>query len=166
MVLFDALKPEVVDAKITTSYGKVITVPVLTLSWEQWENIGRQVPEPEVPRTKIAPSGKPEDMLPNPKDEAYLEAVSEAGNRRILLRMLAAIEGGGMVVPGNTTDEKLAELKAIDSGMFQALIGVIMRAWGGTQARVEARAATFRASTLDALENASVPTVATHTESI
>lgn len=166
MTLFDALKPEVVDAQITTSYGKTITVPVLTLSWEQWENIGRQVPEPEIPRTKIAPSGKPEDMLPNPKDEAYLAAVNEAGNRRILLRMLAAIEGGGMVVPGSTTDEKLAALKAIDSGVFQALIGVIMRAWGGVQTRVESRASSFRPSALDAPQDANVPALGHDTKPI
>lgn len=166
MSLFDSLKPEVVDAQITTSYGKTITVPLLLLSWDQWENIGRQVPEPEVPRTKLGPSGKPEDMLPNPKDEAYLAAVSKASDKRVLLRLLAAMEGGGTVVPGNTTDEKLNALKALDSGVFQALVGVIMRAWGGTQARVETRAATFQPSALNTLENAGLPAMDANTSSI
>jgi len=159
MAAFGDLLPDVVTARVTTSYGKAIDVPMLMLSWEQWEQIGRDVPPPAVPLTKAAASGKPEDMLPNPQDAVYLERKAAADDERTARRLLAALEGGGMTVPGNTVREKTAAIKSMDAGLLTALVGVLAKAYFGANARLDARAETFRADTDAQIKATDVPAV-------
>ena len=166
MALFDDLKPEVVTAQVTTTYGKTVNVPLLMLSWERWEQIGRDVLDPPVPLTKAAPSGKPEDMLPNPQDKVYLERRAQAEDERTARRLLAALEGGGMVVPGDTLTAKVAAIKGMDAGLLQALVGVLAKAFYGVNARLQASADSFRTSAIDAVETANMPAMGNHAEGI
>lgn len=156
---FDDLKPAGVIAQITTAYGKTLEIPLQLLSWERWESIGRSVPEPSIPNTKPAPSGKPEDMLPNPQDKAYLERKAQADEDRTARRVLAAIEGAGTVVPGSTLQERVEAIKQIDAAILQALVGILAKTFWGVNARLEASADSFRASAPDPAENADVPTM-------
>lgn len=160
---FDALKPATVTAQITTSYGKTLEVPLQLLSWERWESIGRSVPEPVVPKTLPAASGKPEDMLPNPQDKAYLEKKALADEERTARRVLAALEGAGMVIPGNTVAARAAAIKEMDAAILQALIGVLAKVFWGVNARLEASAESFRASPVDAAADADMPTLGDYT---
>lgn len=154
---FDDLKPATVNAVITTAYGKTLTIPLQTLSWEQWEAIGRQVPEPEIPKTK--PGAKPDEYLPNPQDEVYLKRRSDAANERLMRRVLIAMEGGGTVVPGANIKEKIAALNAIESGVLQAIVGIVAQSNMGAQRRFEELSASFRNGTTNAPETENLPAV-------
>lgn len=152
------LAPTTVVAEITTPYGRVVRVPFQTLSWEEWNAVGREVPDPKVPHTKLADDGH--TLLPNPQDAKYLEDVQKAAEDRIARRVVMALEKAGTELPGATAQDKLNALKAADRAIVDRLIRVIIDAAVEGKVRLENRAESFRPVTVPSVGDAGVPEVA------
>lgn len=157
-ITLEDLAPVTVVAEITTPYGRVVRVPFQTLSWEEWNEVGRAVPDPKVPLTRLADDGQ--TLLPNPRDEKYLEDVARASADRVARRVVLALEKAGTALPGATAQDKLDALKNADRAIVDRLIRVIVDAAVEGKVRLEERAESFRPVPLPPGPDAGVPEMA------
>lgn len=146
MTTWDALKdelgPKTIRAEITTSYGRTVTVPIVTLSYHEWVAIGLEVPDPPVPRTLINKAG---EKLPNRDDVTYLEALNRVTSDRNHRRLARAMEKAGVTIPGSTNADKSRQLQeTLDAGIAARLIMLLGEAAMGGKARLLEQADTFR----------------------
>jgi hypothetical protein len=64
----------VVNADITTAYGRVIVVPLQLMTYHEWQEIGLLQADPSVPFTELDSNNKP---TANYQDKDYLKKLSE-----------------------------------------------------------------------------------------
>jgi hypothetical protein len=139
-ITLDDLQPTIVVAKLKTRYGRVLEVPFMTLSWQEWDDLGRSVPDPKVPYTKLSDSG---ERVPNYDDLRYKEQLEQAATERIARRLFASLERAGNEFPGETALEKYENLKKSDRALVEGLTYAIIRSGLGEEAEIEAIADSF-----------------------
>lgn len=140
--LADLMPADVVLEIKQPRLNRVLQVPIKTLSWEEWDSIGREVKEPEIPYTALAEDEK--TKLPNPQDKRYLEQLETARRDRLARRIFACLERGGNDFPGATALEKYENLKQADWGMAEALIRGVLEANQIGRSELQTLAASFR----------------------
>lgn len=151
------LKPSRVTIHIETDYGRVLDVPVVLPTTDQWDDEGRAIIDPKVPLT-LADPNDPDRKLPNRNDSLYLEKLAAALRRRLAYRLACALERAGVNVPGESVIEKADEVLKMDNGIFQALAQqVIKSSVGAERARVESLAAGFSAESNAETEDDRLP---------
>lgn len=132
--------PPIVALTIEFPDGRAETVRVQLPSYHAFHEIGLDVPEPDVPYTRIV-SGQP---APNPDDAEYIAARAEALNLRQMRRLVHALVQGGESIPGATLAEQTGWFSAhAEAGLVHALLTFFNQATLGGRARIEARADTF-----------------------
>lgn len=120
---FDDLRPPKVTARIETAYGKVVEIPVVPPTYEEWEREESKFLPPKVPKNKPATDGV--TMLPNPDDPQYIEARTLRGRRVAAYHVVAAMERAGLTVPGEGVRGKADEMCKIDSGILNSLVKLL-----------------------------------------
>lgn len=113
------------------------TVPMRTLSYAEFQRIGREVPNPKPPITGGGRNGPIFDY----KDDAYVLAMQDAEITRNYKRLLASLR---LKVPGDTDEEKIAYLKTLDVNRMANLIGAVSQMVTEGKVRVEAKVGTFQ----------------------
>ncbi len=132
--------PPIVTLVIEFPDGRVERVPVQMPSYHEFHQIDAEIPEPDLPYTRI------ENGLPaqNPDDPGYLAARTEALAQRQRLRLVQALVRSGHDIPGATLAEQTDWFfTQADAGLVHALMTFFSNATLGGRARIDARAATF-----------------------
>lgn len=132
------LAPDEVDVRIVVDDHEERVVPMRTLSWAQWEQIGESVPHPIPEPNGVTASGKLTYDYSHPD---YLQRVAQANNERAYRRLLAMLR---LEVPGSTDAEKVAFLKALDSNFINQLMTAANQLASGGRASIDARAGAFQ----------------------
>lgn len=133
--------PPVVTLVIEFPDGRVENVPVQLPSYHDFHQTDADVPEPDVPYTRIE-EGRP---ALNPDDPAYLAARAEALAQRQRRRLVQALVRGGHHIPGSTLAEQADWFfTQADAGLVHALLAFFNNATLGGRARIDARAETFQ----------------------
>lgn len=133
----DDLAPYNVEAEIYHA-GRLITIPLHTLTYFEWVRLGYEVQNPVPPPMGVDKNSRP---ILNYNDPTYLRQVDEAMMERGYVRLLAAI---GLPIRGDTPAEKLATLKAtLDYNVVRQLNSVINSVVSEGEARIVGRADTF-----------------------
>jgi len=133
--------PPIVTLVIEFPDGRVEHVPVQLPSYHDFHQIDADIPEPDVPYTRIE-HGQP---ALNPDDPAYLTARAEALTWRQRRRLVQALVRGGHDLPGATLAEQTDWFfTQADAGLVHALLGFFNNATLGGRARIDARAVTFQ----------------------
>lgn len=152
-ITLDDLMPVEVTLSIKqVKYNRELKVPIVTLSWEEWDAIGREVPDPAIPSTKLAEDGV--TLLPNPQDKRYLEQMARAYEDRYARRIFRCLEKGGNVFPGETALEKYKNLKNADFAMCNALCRGIIEANMVGRSELEQLAESFLAESVSQNDDA------------
>lgn len=102
--------PAVVAMRIELEYGRVLEFPVKMLTWHEWNEIGGQVPDPnmEDPQYKTRWNEAKKQKEFDPQNEDYLRAKNDAIEQRKYRRTLKALQlGGNDVVRGDTIQEQI-----------------------------------------------------------
>lgn len=140
------LKPEPVVMQVMMPYGRVVKVPIVPLTWHEWNTVGAQVLDPLKGNTdywtKRNPATKEKEF--DPENVAYLQALDEANSQRGYRRLLVALEKAGNIIEGNTLDEQIENLKAMEVGIAVALINKLGDISMRGRASVFALAESFR----------------------
>lgn len=122
MISLAALKPQILDARIT-GYGEPLTIPVLPLSYVQWQNavIGLTPPSAQMKRLVVDVNKPPVDAL-DYNDYGYQSALTKYNNELALRRIATALAGGGLA---ELQELELAEqvelIRDMDAGILNAL---------------------------------------------
>lgn len=152
-ITLDDLMPAQITITIRhPRYDRVLEIPIVTLSWEEWDSIGREIVDPEIPYTALAEDGK--TKLPNPADKRYVAQIQDNALERSLRRIFACLERAGNAFPGDTAREKYENLKKADYGMVEALIRAVMEANQAGRSELQTLAASFRAQPLPSHDDA------------
>ena len=126
-----------INVEIEDIDGTILEIPMRTLSYGEFQRVGRDVVDPTPPVLMAGPGGTTYDF----KNPAYLEALEHAKTKRMALRLVHCLE---IEVEGNSLDAKAdALLEGISTQAFYTLIAAMNRAHTERGARVEARAERF-----------------------
>jgi len=141
----DDLRPTELTARCQTIQGRTVLIKFTTLTWEEWDALGREVKDPDVKRytTRLAENGI--DLLPNPDDPKFKEAQQKAWDDRQARRLFASLEKSGFTIPGETALEKMRTLKKQgDSLLVNQLVSIVLTSQVQGRAEIEALADSFR----------------------
>lgn len=133
---FDAFMPEDIDVRLEFD-DHIEIVPMRTLSYGEFQRIGRDVPIPTPPIMGAGKNGPIYDY----NDAGYRQQVQDAEMQRTLRRLLASLR---VPVPGGTVVEQVAVLQNSDANRLRMLISAMVQLAAGGEASVESRAATFQ----------------------
>lgn len=134
--------PVVVTVEVELPYGRTLNIPLGTLSYGEWMQAELAVPEPAIPRTLTGPGGQ---KIPNRDDVTYKAALAAAVEKRAYLRLAAALEKGGTVLPGATLEDKAASVRdEMDAGVANALLVFLAGAVMQARAQAADNAGMFR----------------------
>lgn len=118
------LKPTPVVMQVVMPYGRIVKVPIMPLTWHEWNTIGAQVLDPLKGNTEYWTKRNPvtKEKEFDPENVAYHQALDEANSQRGYRRLLVALEKGGNIIEGNTLDEQIENLKGMEVGLAVALM--------------------------------------------
>jgi hypothetical protein len=137
----DDLRPAVVRVEIEQGDSKLV-IPLRLLTVGEWQQIGYTVPSPVPPISGYDKAAKP---IVNMNDSTYLAQQAEAEAKRAAMRLAVAMEGGGIVIPGDDTAAKGETVRStLDVSIYNALISVLIEQSFGAKGVVAGRAATFQ----------------------
>lgn len=116
----------------------ILRIPGRTLSYGQWQRIEKDVP-PAVPPGEPGRDG----IQYNYNNPQYLLKLGERHTKVSLARVLHCLRIDG--ITGNTLEERLESLcDAVDAKVLIALMNAVHKLHEKYEARVEARASSFR----------------------
>lgn len=118
---------------------ELIEIHMRTLTYGEWEAIGRQVPNP-MPQVFGGREGNSYDT----KNPAYVRDVNEADRKRLLYRLAASVILDDL--NGDDLEAKSQALLKLDMQIIESLLFVLMQAHQGRMAQVTARAESFHAN--------------------
>jgi hypothetical protein len=125
MISLSSLQPQIVDIRVT-GYGNPIVIPVMPLSYVQWQNAAIGLFAPKAKPVRLAPADKtqpPVDAL-DYGDLEYQRLDTEYKNELALRRCAMALAGAGMKeLEGKELDEQAKLLSGMDAGILRALYG-------------------------------------------
>lgn len=142
-ITMDDLQPALCVAMCRTRYGREIEVPFYPLSWQEWDDLGRRVKDPDVPKTRLAEDGN--TLLPNPEDAKYLRDLERKQEERVANRLMTMLSRGGNVFPGETLLTQFDALKQGDRALVESMIRRIYGAGVEGISEVQALADSFQA---------------------
>lgn len=155
------LKRTVVNVEITLADGEVVSIPMRTLTYFQYNAIRWSVPDPKPPVSGVDKSGRP---VFDVNDGTFRRQVAEAEMLRTHKLLLAALE---MDVPGETEEARLDYLQTeVDAAVVRQLISVMQMTSTGGEARIAARAESFRSGQPADANDAGTRTVAADTDGV
>lgn len=136
----DDLSTMQVNVEIELLNGDILAVPIKTLTYREWLEIGWEVPAPTPPISGVDASKRP---VFNHNDPGYLANLERVNMERNYRRLLRALQ---IPIPGNTVDEQLDALKSkLDGAICRQLLNAINETGMAGEARIAARAESFRA---------------------
>ncbi len=129
MISLAALKPQEIEVKIMglTENGEAVVIPMMTLSYLQWQEATVGLTPPVIPMRRTVPdSSKPPVDVPNPDDPKYQRDKIEYDNAVKCRRVAKGLEGAGMTdLQGKTLDEQIKEVQLIDAGVLNVLYSTL-----------------------------------------
>jgi hypothetical protein len=121
--------------------NQFIRIPMRTLTYFEWQEIGLQVPTPTPPIMGVNKQGSPQYDRNNPD---YIATLQRAENERTYRRLARSLK---IVVPGETDAEKADALKrTLDTNVTRQLVALLLKFAVEGEARIAARADTFHAN--------------------
>ena len=136
------LKPATLKIEIKQG-DQTFTIPLRLLTVGEWQQIGYLVPSPAPPVSGFDKDNK--RPIVNTNDPTFLAQQAEAEAKRSAMRLAAALEGGGMDVPGDDMAAKGDTVrKTLDIAIYNALLTTLIEETYGVKGAVVGRAATFR----------------------
>lgn len=121
------LKPQIINIRIVGAGLPVDEIPVLPLSYIQWQNatLGIKLPEAQNRKILVDVNKPPVEALDYSSLE-YQAKVTEYNNEVALRRIAIALAGGGFAeLQGLTLDEQVELIRDMDSGLLNAIYKVL-----------------------------------------
>lgn len=136
------LRPATIKVEITQG-DQTMTIPLRLLTVGEWQQIGYLVPPPVPPISGFDKANN--RPILNTNDPTYLGQQAEAEARRSAMRLAAAMEGGGITIPGDDIAAKGETVrKTLDIAIYNALLATLIEETYGVKGAVTGRAATFQ----------------------
>lgn len=118
--------------------GKILIIPLKTLTYFEWVKLGYEVPNPVPPPMGVDKNSRP---ILNYSDPTYQRQMDEAAMERGYVRLLAAID---LPIKGEDQAERLATLKrTLDYNVVRQLNAVLNSVVSEGEARIIGRADSF-----------------------
>ncbi len=134
---WDDVAPHNVILDVETIDGSIFVVEMKTLSYSEWERIGKLVSDPRAPEL-----GTPSGISYNFKDPAYQQSVVAANMRRLHMRLAESLHAV-TPLPGDTIEARTDFLLTRDSQVINTLISALIKTHNERTARVQTRAESF-----------------------
>jgi hypothetical protein len=140
LATLDDLKPATIKAEIEVGDGGYVLMELNALTYFRFNKIGLEVADPAPPIGGIDPKTK--RPMPDYNDPGYKARLAEAGMRRTLRRIAAAI--AKPLIPGESLDEKEEWVREnVSASVVNQLSTLVSAAALRGEARIVDRASRF-----------------------
>ncbi len=130
-----------IDVTITTDYGRTVKVPLMLLTWHQWNQPMLDIADVPIPLSRRDAAN---NLQPNPNDTRYVQKMSAIYSQRNAQRLVMSLVGAGNTIPGDTLEEQTNNLMStMDVGISNALLDVLQKAVNRSKTEASALADTF-----------------------
>ena len=142
LATLDDLVSAIVEVAITLPYGRSHVVKLKLPTYHRWYEVAALVDDPIIPKTFLDPVTN--TAMPNPADPDYIKKRAIVNEKRALLHIVDALEGGGMEIPGANMLDKAEWLRVnLDAGIANVIGNFLDKAVTKGRAQIEAKAASF-----------------------
>lgn len=116
---------------------EVLVIPMKALTFKEWQEAQRSVPNPTPPPSRVGKNGEP---IFDYNDPAYLTQMADATNKRMMLMLIRAIQ---IEIPGETEDQQIEFLRGLEYGLLDKLAALMAEFNREVNAHINARADSF-----------------------
>lgn len=123
------LKPNLVYVTVEWEKNNVVTIPILPLSYAQWQNAAIGVTFPTVKTIRVMKDSGLTDVE-NYNDPDYQRQMNEANATINLRRVAMGLAGGGGIpeLDGHTLDEQVEMIRDLHAGIYRVVYDALQSA--------------------------------------